>query len=55
MIIQVDEDGAKAINSLMDIALKVGGLQNFSGVTTILSSIKLLKEETPKTEELEKE
>ena len=40
MIINVDEEGGKAIQGLCDIALKVAGLKNLQGVTNVLSSVK---------------
>lgn len=39
MIIQVDEQGKVALNQLVDIALKQGGLNNLNGVVEILKSI----------------
>ena len=40
MIIQVNDEGKKAIDSLCDIALKVAGLQNLNKVIQILQSLK---------------
>lgn len=39
MKIIVDEEGKKAVQELCDVALKVGGLQNFNSVGKILGSI----------------
>ena len=37
MKVVVDKEGRQAINKLCDVALKVGGLQNLSGVTDVLA------------------
>jgi hypothetical protein len=47
MLIQVDEDGKKALTQLVDIALKQGGISNLNGVVEILKSI----QDMPKVEE----
>ena len=48
MIIKVDEDGAKIIQSLCDLALKSGGIQNFKMIAEVLNSVKI-EEEIPET------
>jgi len=61
MIIIVDQEGEKIVKVLLDIALKVGGMQNLPQINKILTCIRLLpvsekKEEqtqTPKNEEKE--
>ena len=45
MKIQVDKEGAKAIEQLCDIALRQSGLQNLTPVNQILQSTKLLENE----------
>lgn len=44
MIINVDKEGRNAIQQLVDIALKQGGIQNLNPANLILGSIKLLPE-----------
>ena len=40
MIIQVNDEGKKAIEGLCDIALKVAGLQNLNKVIQILQTLR---------------
>ena len=40
MIILVDEQGKKVVMALIDIALKIGGIQNLQQINSILTSIK---------------
>ena len=59
MIINVDQEGRKAVQQLCDIALKSAGMQNLNPVNMILRSVKLLpasvvNEETPQPKSLEK-
>jgi len=42
MIIQTNDAGKKAIDGLCDVALKVGGLQNYNVVTQVLHALKPL-------------
>jgi len=42
MIIQTNGEGKKAIEGLCDVALKVGGLQNYQVITQILHALKPL-------------
>ena len=42
MIIQTNDVGKKAIEGLCDVALKVGGLQNYNVVTQVLHALKPL-------------
>ena len=42
MIIKVDKEGKSAVEQLVDIALKQGGIQNLNAVNLILHTIKLL-------------
>jgi len=44
MVIMACPNGAKAIQSLCDAALKMGGLQNLRAINTILMSIQPLPE-----------
>lgn len=44
MIIKIDKDGKNAIEQLVDIALKQGGIQNLNAANLILHSIELLPE-----------
>ena len=43
MLIQVDKEGKKVVDSLCDIALKVGGIQNLQMVNIILENTKEIK------------
>jgi hypothetical protein len=45
MIIKVDEQGKQAVNQLLDIALKHGGMNNLQGVVEILKSLQVEKPE----------
>lgn len=51
MIIKVDAEGKTVIEQLCDIALKTYGLSNLEGVSTILKSIELIKDENQEAEE----
>lgn len=42
MIIQVDQEGNRAIQQLCDIALKSAGMKNLNPVNMILRSVKVL-------------
>lgn len=44
MKIIADDEGMKVINSLLDISLKAGGIQNLSGVNKILESCEKMPE-----------
>jgi hypothetical protein len=44
MKIIVDEDGKKAVQALVDIALKTGGISNLNGSIDILKSLEEYKE-----------
>ena len=44
MIIKVDEKGREALIKLLDIALKVGGIESLNSVNEITSSISMLEE-----------
>jgi hypothetical protein len=51
MVILVDKEGKAVITSLVDIALKVGGVQNLQKVNAIISAVKEIpaqKKEQPK-------
>ncbi len=50
MIIKVDSKGKNAIEQLVDIALKQGGLSNFNPAGMVLESIELLPEPDKKPE-----
>ena len=45
MKIIVDNEGREALNQLLDIALKQGGLGAFNGVVQIMQAIKPVEEE----------
>lgn len=47
MLIQVDEQGKVALNQLVDIALKQGGISNLNGVVEILKSITEIPKAVP--------
>lgn len=47
MVINVDEQGKKSIESLCDVALKTGGLSNLKAVGVILDAVSMIEE--PKT------
>ena len=53
MIIKVDKEGKNAIEQLVDIALKQGGLANFNAVGIVLHSIELLPEPDKKEDNKE--
>ena len=48
MIIQVDKEGKSAIEQLVDIALKQGGLRNLNAANLTLHSMKPLPESKKK-------
>ena len=51
MIIKTDADGKDAIEQLVDIALKKGGIQNLNAANLILSSLKPLPKPEPEPDE----
>ena len=51
MIIKADKEGMESLKELLDVALKVGGLNNLKGVTDILNTI----EEIEEVEEIKEE
>jgi len=53
MIIQANEEGRKALQSLCDVALKTGGLQNMAFVSQLLMSIRPMPPQSPVIEEQE--
>ena len=48
MVINVDKDGAVAIQQLCDIALKHGGFQNYEGVGAIVRAVTIIPDEEVK-------
>lgn len=55
MLLMVDDEGRKALNQLVDIALKQGGLNNLQGVIEILKAAQDIKPEPVETKEEKKE
>jgi len=55
MMIKTDRESAKVIQSLCDIALRAGGINNLAAVQHILRSIVLYEEDTPPEKCSEKE
>ncbi|KKN54811.1 hypothetical protein LCGC14_0588650 [marine sediment metagenome] len=51
MIIQVDQEANEAIQSLCDVALKIGGIKNLKSVTQTLAAIKPLPRKEEPAEE----
>ena len=45
IVIKANEEGMKAIEQMVDITLKTGGIQNLTAVNQILSKCELLEEE----------
>lgn len=48
MKIKVDAEGKQAIESLCDLALRQGGLQNMQGVQQVLGSVEIIQEDDGK-------
>lgn len=44
MVIKVDKEGREAIQKLVDVTLKTGGLQVLQGVNAILASVSMIQE-----------
>lgn len=51
MRILADKDGIAAIQMLLAVALKAGGVQNFAPVRQIMNAVQPLPAETPKTKQ----
>ena len=55
MKIIADDEGMKVINSLLDISLKTGGIQNLAGVNKILESCEKMSDISDKKSDKKKE
>lgn len=54
MLINADAEGMKAIESLFDVALKAGGMANFSHVVKIMDSVEEIKPKGKQKKKVEK-
>lgn len=49
MIIRVDDEGKKVMESFFDVALKAGGISNFNTVVKAMDAVESIDEEPEET------